>query len=150
MFYLEIQLKTTRMVENHFIGSIVVGDIVSILRLKYETISYLAQKFEKLDLNNDGFIDYKEFCIAFNIDPILHAKQMKSLFKLFETDNTDSNECNVIDFNQFLVGVSVCFMDDMIHDASKLCSMDALMITTMTMIPTAQQAFKKDEYYMFE
>ena len=111
-------------------NNFVVGDIVSLLNLKTDTISYLSRKFEKLDLNNDGLIDFNEFCIAFDRDPKIHEQQMKPLFNLFNKigdNNNNNNNVNAIGFNEFLAGVSVCFMDNMINDAIKIvfsaCSM---------------------------
>ena len=109
----------------------VVGDIVSLLNLRAKTITYLAQKFKRLDLNNDGYIDYNEFCAAFNRDPVKHQKQMGPLFDIFNTDNNNESY-DKIGFDEFLVGVSLCFMDNMIDDGIKVMFNGCLNYNTLT------------------
>ena len=114
-----------------YTNHIVVGEIVSVLNLEAKTITYLAERFKRLDLNRDGFIDYDEFCAAFRRDPIKHKKQMKPLFDIFNNDNNNKSY-DKIGFDEFLVGVSVCFMDNMIDDAIKIMFKGCLNYNTFT------------------
>ena len=112
-------------------SGIIMGDIVSLLNLRSKTVSYLAERFRKLDLNHDGFIDFDEFCKAFKRDGVKHEKQMKSLFETFNTDN-NAKSYEKIGFDEFLVGVSLCFMDNMIDDAIKVMFNGCLNYNTFT------------------
>ena len=102
---------------NFTTSHILMDDIYSTLQFRTKTISYLADKFSKLDLNKSGYIEYDEFCTAFGRDPYENSKQMKQFFGLFNTDNITVNK---IGFNEFLVSVATCFMDDKIRDAVKI------------------------------
>merc|ERR1712228_150654 len=91
-----------------------INDIINSLRLRTKTVCYLAERFDELDLSKSGFIDYDEFCSAFNRDPNEKSKQLRDLFCVFNTQN------DKIGFDAFLVGVSTCFVDDKIKDALKI------------------------------
>ena len=109
-------IKSSKLYLDHMI----MGDVVSLLRLRSKTVSYLADKFKALDLNGDGYIDYNEFCIAFNQDPIENEAQMRPCFDVFDTESIDSMNYQRIGFDEFLVGVSLCFMDNMFDDAVRV------------------------------
>ena len=98
---------------------ILMDDIISNLCLRTKTVTYLAERFSKLDLNKSGYIEYDEFCVAFGRDPNEKSKQMKNLFNVFNTDD-QHDSFGRIDFHEFLVGVATCFMDDKINDAAKI------------------------------
>eukprot|EP01083_Nonionella_stella_P282661 961845_1 len=91
--------------------------IISNLQLRTKTVTYLAEKFNHLDLNQSGWIEYDEFCTAIDRDPNQDSKQLRDLFNVFNTENTSANR---IGFDEFLVGVATCFMDDKIEDAVKI------------------------------
>jgi len=103
---------------NFDITNILMEDIISTLQLRTKTVTYLAGIFAKLDLNKSGFIEYEEFCKAFDRDPKERSKQMRDLFNVF-TD-FHGQTVNRIGFNAFLTGVATCFMDDKITDAVKI------------------------------
>ena len=91
---------------------IVIEDVTRTLQLKSKTVSYLASRFSHYDLNNDGVIDYDEFCRAFDLPQ--DSINMKKLFRLF---NSKKRNLNVIGFEEYLAGVSICFVNDYIDDA---------------------------------
>eukprot|EP01084_Bolivina_argentea_P038678 71522_1 len=94
----------------------IMSDISSSLKLRSKTVQYLAKKFSALDLNKNGYIEYDEFCKAFNRDPVKHFDKMSKLFQLFSVNNN----FNKIGFDEFLNGVSICFVDSMISDAIRV------------------------------
>eukprot|EP01084_Bolivina_argentea_P088191 159242_1 len=103
--------------KNFDTSNILMYDIISNLRLRTKTVTYLAERFSKLDINKSGYIEYNEFCEAFNRDPNENSKQMKGLFNVFNTENKSFNK---IGFEEFLVGVATCFMDNKIEDGIKI------------------------------
>ena len=103
--------------ENFNTSHLLINDIINDLRLRTKTVCYLAERFGELDLSKSGFIDYEEFCSAFNRDPNEDSKQLRDLFSVFNTENDNLQK---ISFDEFLVGVSTCFVDDKIKDALKI------------------------------
>ena len=57
-----------------------------------------------MDLNNDGYIDYLEFCKGFERDPT--EQNMKNLFRLFNVNFETGPD--KFGFDDFLTGVCVC------------------------------------------
>lgn len=108
--------------------SFVMSDIVSMLKLKSKTVQYLAKKFGDLDQNGNGYIDFSEFCKAFDRDPVQHFDKMSKIFQLFSVHNNERK----IGFDEFLNGVSICFVDASINDAIRVmfdsCSSDNRVI----------------------
>eukprot|EP01084_Bolivina_argentea_P186688 321724_1 len=111
----------------------VMEDVTERLLFRTRTVTKLCDKYNELDKNNDGYIDYIEFCNAFKRDP--NTNGMKNLFRLFNTkSNFNKNENELIaeymdyekiknkkiGFEDFLVGVSVCFVDGMIQDGCRI------------------------------
>eukprot|EP01084_Bolivina_argentea_P068557 124797_1 len=113
-----VLLKTSYKSNPNFDTShLLMDDVISTTRLRTKTITYLADRFAELDADKSGFIEYDEFCNAFKRDKVLHSKQMRYLFDVFNTSNSRQLK---IGFNDFLVGVATCFMDDKISDAVKI------------------------------
>lgn len=101
----------------------VMEDVTERLLFRTRTVTKLCTRFTELDTNGDGFIDYMEFCNAAGGDP--DTNQMMNLFRIFgtkrhwkqEDGDLESVKSGRLCFEDFLVGVSVCFVDHMIHDA---------------------------------
>lgn len=77
-FLLKYSLK-----ENFDTSLFLMSDINEQLLLRSKTVTKLAKKYKALDLDNDGYINYDEFCAAF--DKNRNTIQMKNLFCLFNT-----------------------------------------------------------------
>lgn len=103
------------------------NDVADNLKLRSKTVQYLAQRFCALDRQNQGFIDFEDFCAAFKRDPIRHSDKMSKLFQLFAVNNNKSR----IGFDEFLNGVSLCFVESMIRDAVRVL-FDAASINNET------------------
>ena len=96
-------------------STIIFENIATELHLRTKTVTKLCKIFNKLDDTNSGYINFNTFCKCFNstTDNI----RMKNLFYLFTTKN---KELERIGFDEFLVGVSVCYVDKLIYDACKI------------------------------
>eukprot|EP01084_Bolivina_argentea_P239102 401839_1 len=126
-----ILLKHSRRKSSKFdTRNFIMEDVTDKLLLEPRTVTKLIDKYNALDANNDGYIDYLEFCTAFKRDP--HTNGMKNLFRLFNTKsiwdkdeiadylNYDVIKDKRIGFEDFLVGISVCFVDSMIEDGAQI------------------------------
>ena len=98
-------------------SNILMGDIISNLKLRTRTVTKLAEEFARFDRNGSGFIEFEEFCEAFNRDPNEESQRMKDLFNVF---NTREGQLERIGFDEFLCGVATCFVDEMYRDAVKI------------------------------
>eukprot|EP01084_Bolivina_argentea_P135046 238039_1 len=108
----------------------VMEDVTERLLFRTRTVTRLCDVYCRLDVDEDGFMDYDEFCAAFKRDP--HDYRMIHLFRLFNTKSIgcekdlkeyeDYEHCKDkwIEFEDFLVGVSVCYVDSMIEDAVRI------------------------------
>jgi len=96
-----------------------VNDVAATYKLRSKTIQYLAQRFCALDRSNRGFIDFDDFCAAFKLDPVRYSEKMSKLFQLFSVNSNDKFGSR-IGFDEFLNGVSLCFVDSMIRDAVRV------------------------------
>merc|ERR1719203_25943 len=106
----------------------VMEDVTERLLFRTRTVTKLCDKFSEFDENNDGYLDFDEFCKAFKRNPRENL-EMRHLFRLFNTKSMwkqedisefmeyDKIRQKKIGFEDFLVGISVCFVDSMIDDA---------------------------------
>eukprot|EP00484_Ammonia_sp_Unknown_P023625 CAMPEP_0197028950 /NCGR_PEP_ID=MMETSP1384-20130603/8516_1 /TAXON_ID=29189 /ORGANISM="Ammonia sp." /LENGTH=601 /DNA_ID=CAMNT_0042458033 /DNA_START=24 /DNA_END=1829 /DNA_ORIENTATION=+ len=116
------------------------------LKLRTKTVQYLAKKFSDLDLNGNGYLEYDEFCAAFKRDPVKHFEKMSKLFQLFQVNNNS----NRIGFDEFLNGVSICFVDSMINDAIRVmfdgCSVDNKVIRQSDILNVYNKQIDKERF----
>mmetsp|Transcript_36483 Transcript_36483/g.59998 ORF Transcript_36483/g.59998 Transcript_36483/m.59998 type:complete len:620 (-) Transcript_36483:56-1915(-) len=96
--------------------NILMDDIISTLQLRTTTITYLAEIFSSFDVNKSGFIEFDEFCSAFDQDANNPSKNMQHFFRMLTT----SEHSDRIGFTEFLVAVATCFVDDKLEDAVKI------------------------------
>lgn len=66
--------------------------------LKPESIKKSYKRFQVVDKDKSGLIDYTEFCEVFQVDP---SSQCENVFKLYDYDKTGQ-----IDAREFLIAVS--------------------------------------------